>query len=122
MHQLRFRPACSRSSRRDLRWCCSSLSCATTSTAVSMGSFMAGRFTAAVTALLIFGIRYGGMGLVDQFKKEAATGGGAILPEDVPILASAWGRLRQRLRAFRRGGMRGYLEVARLQNGQLDIA
>jgi RsiW-degrading membrane proteinase PrsW (M82 family) len=83
---------------------------------------MTGPFTAALIALLIFGIRYEAMGLVDQFKKEAATGSGAILPEDVPILASPWRRLKQRLRAFRRGGLRAYLEVARLQTAQLDLA
>jgi hypothetical protein len=62
------------------------------------------------------------MGLVDQFKKEAATGAGAILPEDVPTLSSPWRRLKQRLRAFRRSGLRAYLEVARLQTAQLDLA
>src|SRR5260370_7333756 len=81
---------------------------------------MTGPFTAAVIALLIFGIRYEAMGLVDQFKKEAATGAGAILPEDVPILASPWRRLRQRLRAFRRGGLRASLEGARLHTRHLD--
>jgi RsiW-degrading membrane proteinase PrsW (M82 family) len=83
---------------------------------------MTGPFTAALIALLIFGIRYEAMGLVDQFRKEAATGAGAILPEDVPILASPWRRLRQRLNASRRGGLRAYLEVGRLQSAQLDLA
>jgi len=83
---------------------------------------MTGPFTAALIALLIFGIRYEAMGLVDQFKKEAATGAGAILPEDVPILASPWRRLKQRLRALQRSGLRAYLEVARLQTAQLDLA
>jgi RsiW-degrading membrane proteinase PrsW (M82 family) len=83
---------------------------------------MTGPFTAAVIALLIFGIRYEAMGLVDQFRKEAATGAGAILPDDVPILASPWRRLKQRLRALQRGGLRAYLEVARLQTAQLDLA
>jgi RsiW-degrading membrane proteinase PrsW (M82 family) len=83
---------------------------------------MTGHFTAALVALLIFGIRYEAMGLVDQFRKEAATGAGAILPDEVPILASPWRRLRQRLHAFQRGGLRAYLEVARLQSAQLDLA
>jgi RsiW-degrading membrane proteinase PrsW (M82 family) len=83
---------------------------------------MTGPFTAALIALLIFGIRYEAMGLVDQFRKEAATGSGAILPEDVPVLASPWRRLKQRLRAFQRGGLRAYFEVARLQSAQLDLA
>jgi RsiW-degrading membrane proteinase PrsW (M82 family) len=83
---------------------------------------MTGPFTAALVALLIFGIRYEAMGLVDQFRKEAATGAGAILPDEVPILASPWRRLRQRLNAFQRGGLRAYLEVGRLQSAQLDLA
>jgi len=83
---------------------------------------MTGPFTAALIALLIFGIRYEAIGLVDQFRKEAATGSGAILPEDVPVLASPWRRLKQRLRAFQRGGLRAYFEVARLQSAQLDLA
>ncbi|HXN78973.1 MAG TPA: PrsW family intramembrane metalloprotease [Candidatus Dormibacteraeota bacterium] len=83
---------------------------------------MTGPFTAALIALLIFGIRYESMGLVDQFRKEAATGSGAILPEEVPTLASPWRRLKQRLHAFQRGGLRAYLEVGRLQSAQLDLA
>jgi protease PrsW len=83
---------------------------------------MTGPFTAALIALLIFGIRYEAMGLVDQFQKEAATGSGAILPEDVMVLVSPWRRLKQRLRAFQKGGLRAYLEIARLQSAQLDLA
>jgi RsiW-degrading membrane proteinase PrsW (M82 family) len=83
---------------------------------------MTGPFTAALVALLIFGIRYEAMGLVDQFRKEASTGAGAILPDEVPILVSPWRRLRQRLHAFQRGGLRAYFEVARLQSAQLDLA
>jgi hypothetical protein len=62
------------------------------------------------------------MGLSDQFRKEAATGSGTILMEEVPILASPFQRLRQRLRAFGRGGLRAYFKVARLQTAQLDLA
>ncbi len=83
---------------------------------------MTGPFTAGVIALLLFGIRYEAMALVDQLRKEAADGSGAILPEEVPILASPWQRLKQRLRAFSRGGLRAYLKVARLQSAQLDLA
>jgi protease PrsW len=83
---------------------------------------MTGPFTAALIALLLFGIRYEAMALVDQFRKEAASGSGAILPEEVPILASPWRRLKQRLRAFSRGGLGAYLKVARLQSAQLDLA
>jgi hypothetical protein len=83
---------------------------------------MTGPFTAAVIALLLFGIRYEAMGLVDQMRKEAASGSGAILPEEVPVLASPWARFKQRLRAFQRGGLAAYFKVARLQTAQLDLA
>ena len=83
---------------------------------------MNGPFTAAVIALLIFGVRYEGQSLRDQLQKEAALGIGAILPEEVPILASPWERLKQRLIGFNRGGARAYLNIARLQTAQLDLA
>ncbi len=83
---------------------------------------MTGPFTAALLALLLFGIRYEGQNLLDQMRKEAATGYGAILPEEVPILASPWQRLRQRMQALSRQGLRGYLKVSRLQTAQLDLA
>ncbi len=83
---------------------------------------MTGPFAAGVIALLLFGIRYEGMNLLDQMHKEAASGQGAILPEEVPVLASPWRRLRQRLLALNRAGLRGYLQVSRLQTAQLDLA
>jgi hypothetical protein len=83
---------------------------------------MTGPFTAAVIALLLFGIRYEALGLVDQFRKEAASGSGTILMQEVPVLASPWQRLKQRLRALQRGGLRAYFQVARLQSAQLDLA
>ena len=83
---------------------------------------MTGPFTAGLIALLLFGIRYEGQNLLDQMQKEAATGQGAILPQEVPILASPWQRLRQRLQALNRAGLRGYLQVSRLQTAQLDLA
>jgi hypothetical protein len=83
---------------------------------------MNGPFTAGLIALLLFGIRYEGMNLLDQMRKEAASGRGTILPEEVPILASPWRRLRTRLQAFSRAGFRGYLKVSRLQTAQLDLA
>jgi len=83
---------------------------------------MTGPFTAGLIALLIFGIRYEGQNLVDQLRKEAASGLGAILPDEVPILASPWQRLAQRMRAMGRAGVRGYLTVSRLQTAQLDLA
>jgi RsiW-degrading membrane proteinase PrsW (M82 family) len=81
-----------------------------------------GPFTAALIALLIFGIRYEGQNLREQLHKEAATGLGAILPEEVPILTSPWQRLKQRLHALNRQGFRAYFKVSRLQTAQLDLA
>ena len=81
-----------------------------------------GPFTAALIALLIFGIRYEGQNLREQMEKEASTGQGAILPEEVAILASPWQRLRQRLHALNRQGFRAYFKVSRLQTAQLDLA
>jgi RsiW-degrading membrane proteinase PrsW (M82 family) len=83
---------------------------------------MTGPFTAGVIALLIFGIRFEGQNMLDQLRKESANGHGAILPEEVAILASPWQRLRQRLRAFNVAGIKGYLTVSRLQTAQLDLA
>ena len=81
-----------------------------------------GPFAAGLIALLMFGIRYEGQNLLDQMRKEAATGHGAILPEEVPILASPWQRLRHRFLAMGRAGLRGYFKVSRLQTAQLDLA
>jgi len=83
---------------------------------------MTGPFTAALIALLIFGIRYEGQALREQFRKEAESGQGAILPEEVAILASPWRRLRQRVRGFEHSGPRAYFQIARLQSAQLDLA
>lgn len=83
---------------------------------------MNGPFTAGILALLIFGIRFEGQNLVDQMRKEAATGRGAILPEEVAILSNPWRRLRTRMQAFGRAGFGGYLKVSRLQTAQLDLA
>jgi RsiW-degrading membrane proteinase PrsW (M82 family) len=83
---------------------------------------MTGPFAAGLIALLIFGIRYEGQNLLEQMRLEAASGQGAILPDEVPILASPWQRLRQRLQAFSRAGFGGYLKVSRLQTAQLDLA
>lgn len=83
---------------------------------------MNGPFTAGLIALLIFGIRFEGMNLLDQMRKEAASGQGAILPEEVSILSNPWRRLRARMQAFSRAGFSGYLKVSRLQTAQLDLA
>jgi protease PrsW len=83
---------------------------------------MTGPFTAAVIALLASGLRYEGQALIEQFRKEVAESTGAILPHEVTILASPWQRLRQRMLALGKGGLRAYLHMARLQTAQLDLA
>jgi len=83
---------------------------------------MTGPFTAAVIALLLLGLHIESQALADQFRKEAALGSGAIMPDEVPILMSPWRRFRQRLRALGRGGLRAYVRLARLQTAQVDLA
>ena len=81
-----------------------------------------GPFTAGIIALLLFGLRYEAQNLAEQLRREAREGSGAILPQEVPILASPWKRLGQRFRAMSRGGLRAYFNMARLQTAQLDLA
>jgi RsiW-degrading membrane proteinase PrsW (M82 family) len=83
---------------------------------------MTGPFTAAVLALLFLGLHIESRALAEQFRKEAATGIGTITPEEVSILMDPWQRFRQRLRALRRGGLRAYFALARLQTAQIDLA
>jgi RsiW-degrading membrane proteinase PrsW (M82 family) len=83
---------------------------------------MTGPFTALVIALLLSGLRYEGQALREQMLKEAADGAGAILSQEVPILTNPWQRLRQRMLALGRGGLKAYFAVSRLQTAQLDLA
>ena len=83
---------------------------------------MTGPFTTAVIVLLIMGVHYEGEALLDQMRKEAALGTGAILSEEVPILSKPWERLGHRWRAFLNGGLRAYFKAAHMQTAQLDLA
>lgn len=83
---------------------------------------MTGPFTAAVIALLLVGLQIESRALVEQLRKEATEGTGAILPDEVNILADPWLRTKERMRWLRRAGIRGYLKLARLQSAQLDLA
>jgi len=83
---------------------------------------MTGPFTAAVVALLLLGLHIESRALADQFRKEAALGSGAIMPDEVPILMSPWRRFQQRVRVLGRGGLRAYVRLARLQTAQVDLA
>jgi hypothetical protein len=79
---------------------------------------MNGPFTAVVVVLLLMGRRIEGRSLERQLSLEAASGSGAVLPEEVAVLASPGRRLRARLAA----GPRGYLRLARLQRAQIALA
>ncbi len=81
-----------------------------------------GPFTAALLAVLFAGLHIEAQALAAQFRKEAALGAGAILPEEVSVLMNPWLRFQQRLRALRRGGLRAYSAAARLQSVQIDLA
>ena len=83
---------------------------------------MTGPFTAAVLALLMSGLVFEGRALAEQLRKESAQGEGAILPEEVSILTRPWQRLAQRMRAFRRRGVKAYFALGSLQTAQLDLA
>jgi protease PrsW len=83
---------------------------------------MSGPFTAALLVLLAAGLQIEGAGLARQLQAEAEAGTGAVLSVEVPVLVSPWRRLRARLAAFRSGGVRAYLWLARLQTAQLDLA
>jgi RsiW-degrading membrane proteinase PrsW (M82 family) len=83
---------------------------------------MTGPFTAAVLALLLLGLQIESHALVEQMRKEAAEGRGAILPQEVSTLSDPWLRTRERMRRLRRAGIRGYLKLAHLQTAQLDLA
>ena len=83
---------------------------------------MNGPFFIAVMALLILGLRAEGRALAAQFAAEAALPDGAILPAEVPVLASVFRRVEARLRMLRYRGLRGYLWMRRLQRAQIDLA
>src|SRR5205814_5655340 len=69
---------------------------------------MTGPFTAGVVVLLVLGLRNESAALADQLRKEAALGGGTVLPQEVAILTSPWKRWRERMRAVDRGNVRAY--------------
>ena len=83
---------------------------------------MTGPFFVAVLALLALGLRAEGRALRRELAAEAALAGGAVLPDEVPILSSVGGRIEARMRMLRQGGFRGYLWLRRLQRAQLDLA
>jgi RsiW-degrading membrane proteinase PrsW (M82 family) len=83
---------------------------------------MDGPFTAAVAALLVMGIVREGLALRQELEREAETGAGAVMPEEVGILINPWRRLATRWDVFSRFGFRSYRHLYRLQRAQLALA
>ena len=82
---------------------------------------MTGPFTAGVVVLLVLGLRNESAALADQLRKEAALGGGTVLPQEVAILTSPWKRWRERMRAVDRGNVRAYFTLAGIASGRRSI-
>lgn len=81
-----------------------------------------GAFTAVVLLLLGMGLRAEGNALERHLAEEAATGLGAVLPEEIPILVSPWRRFRERADALTMRGFLAWVDVRRLRHAQLDLA
>jgi RsiW-degrading membrane proteinase PrsW (M82 family) len=79
---------------------------------------MNGPFTAVLAVLLVMGRRIEGRNLRRQLGLEAASGSGAVQPQEVAVLASPGRRFQARIAA----GPGGYLRLARLQRAQIALA
>jgi protease PrsW len=84
--------------------------------------FMAGPFTAVLLLLLAMGLQMEGTALARQLRLEAATGLGAVLPGEVPVLMSPGRRFRARLAVLTSHGPGAYLRLSRLQTAQMNLA
>ena len=80
-----------------------------------------GPFFIAVAAMFILGLRIEGRALARELASEAATGSGAVLPQEVPVLVSPARRFEARMRMLSSRGLQGYLWLRRLQRAQLDL-
>jgi hypothetical protein len=83
---------------------------------------MQGPFTSMVLVLLAMGLQVEGNALGRQLTAEAATGQGAVLSEEVPVLVRPGQRFRARLRAVSQEGLGAYRRLHRLQRAQLELA
>ncbi len=83
---------------------------------------MEGPFTSAVLVLLAIGLTVEGTALRRQLEAEAASGSGAVVPAEVPVLCSPWLRFRVRLAVFVRHGFGAYRRLRELQQAQLNLA
>ena len=84
--------------------------------------FMVGPFVAVLLVLLAMGLELEGGALIRHLEEEAASGHGAVRPEEVRVLMSPRLRFRARVRALARGGPFAYLRLSRLQTAQLHLA
>lgn len=77
---------------------------------------------AVVLLLLGMGLFAEGNAIALHLRTEAASGRGAILPQEVGLLRHPLARMRERTGALLRRGPRGWVAVSRLRNAQLDLA
>ncbi|XVQ06227.1 PrsW family intramembrane metalloprotease [Spirillospora sp. CA-255316] len=81
-----------------------------------------GPFVVLLAVLAIAALRFEVRGLVAELRREARTGLGAILPDEVGVLARASARFRMRLRLYRRRDYARYRYVRTLHAAQIDLA
>ncbi len=81
-----------------------------------------GPFFAMVLVLLVAGLRSEGRALKEQMSEEAATGQGAILPDEVLVLENPRLRARARRQVLTGQGWARFRWVGRLQRAQLELA
>jgi RsiW-degrading membrane proteinase PrsW (M82 family) len=81
-----------------------------------------GPFIVIFAVLAIAALRFETRGLLAELRREARTGLGAILPDEVGVLARASARFRMRLRLYRRRDYARYRHVRRLHAAQIDLA
>jgi RsiW-degrading membrane proteinase PrsW (M82 family) len=80
-----------------------------------------GGFLAIVLLLLVMGLRAEGNALEEHLAAEAATGRGAVLPQEIRLLTSPWRRFAERFQTLTSRGFRAWIQVSRLRNAQLDL-
>jgi RsiW-degrading membrane proteinase PrsW (M82 family) len=84
--------------------------------------FMVGPFVAVLLLLLAMGLELEGSALTRHLEEEAATGSGAVRPDEVAVLMSPQQRFHARTAELARGGPAAYLRLSRLQTAQLHLA
>src|SRR5205823_207787 len=80
-----------------------------------------GPFVAMSALLFHLGLCVEGRALREQLRLEAATGLGAVWPDEVDGLVNPRRRAARRREALRRGGWRAYDRLRRVQEAQLNL-